>query len=554
MLYIKYPDSPEPEIYTITNEQLHVFVKNEDIEKYDREAVMMTFFYFDQKVFGEERTYINIPKELIEKVPAEEGLKYKYLSFKIESEDIDNDTGRIRDFCITYYHCTGEPVCQPTCDNCSPICQHTECYPLGDGSGHGGTPTGPTDPTDPEDGSVGGSQNGNNPFPWYTNIYTNYTSFSPKMKFLLENLYDFGYTLDEINEITTLESPKFRACVQKFNAYLSPNTLEKSRFIFDVILFVCSNKDNIVEPQNILQRIDALEQYLYDHPYAISDIPCDQIPQWQEVAQHQVPTSVKNKLQNLDNTHTSPYYGWALQNIENAKGSLVNNDYFSVTFNTMPYKPFPHNNEQFTAAEFLSYVRTNLNSFVNTNYSSFTPSNQTGYNEGAIWYSNNPIEAIIHINIPSQINNQYGDDGSVITSGYQINTNGMGSFSNSHWMFTTIKTPYASLTQGLDGEHPVSGHRKFGLIKSGDSYTIYTRGVDRVTGGLGATLVGQQYMFTQADNLWSSFQQGIKSYIQNNSYGNTITINTPAKWRPKWQEAKNVLINNLPPSTLDECN
>ncbi|NLN32095.1 MAG: hypothetical protein GX159_00685 [Flavobacteriaceae bacterium] len=153
------------------------------------------------------------------------------------------------------------------------------------------------------------------------------------------------------------------------------------------------------------------------------------------------------------------------------------------------------------------------------------------------------MNAVIHINIP-------GDDGSVIVSGHQFSPNA------SHWIFTTIQVPFIVATTGADGPHPVSGHRKFGLIRnSNGSYTIYTRGVDRVQDGLRAHIFPvQEYMFKKADDLWESFQEGLRSYIQNNSYGNTITINTPAKWRPKWQEAKNVLINNLPPSTLDECN
>lgn len=64
------------------------------------------------------------------------------------------------------------------------------------------------------------------------------------------------------------------------------------------------------------------------------------------------------------------------------------------------------------------------------------------------------MEAMIHINIPS------GHDGSVITSGYEVYY-GNNQFISGHWMFTTIKTPFVFLTQGLDEPHLVSGHRKF---------------------------------------------------------------------------------------------
>jgi hypothetical protein len=562
LLYIKNPDSESPDIYTITNNELLSFVENNSIEKHERESLLMTFLYFDHKIFGEDRKYTKIPLDLFESIPEFgmpldghehthesgtdeenfEGFGYKQFSFTINDKEAKAVERAF--FCVTYNHCPGfYPQCFPDCDGCYTYCASVVCYSVGGGGGSGNYGGG----SGGSGNSGGGGGTGGNDAPWYTH-YPNYENYHPKLRILLERLNQFGVKLDD-HDNREIEYLNTRAHIisHNLNTYLVPNTLEKSKFIRDVAVFLSQNKNDIVQPEKILERIQALEQYLYDNPYAISNIPCEQIPLWQEVVQHQVPQSVKNKLQNLDDTQSSPYYGWALQNIENADGSLVNNDYFSVTFNTMPYKPFPHQNQQFTPEEFLYYVRTNLDSFVNTNYSSFAPSNQTGYNEGAIWYSNNPMEAIVHINIP-------GDDGSVITSGYNNNYDIFGGFQNGHWIFTTIKTPYASLTQGLDGEHPVSGHRKFGLIKSGSSYTIYTRGVDRVTGGLGAKLVGQQYMFTQADNLWTSFQQGIKSYIQYNSYGNTVTINTPAKWRPKWQEAKNVLIKNLPPSSLDECN
>lgn len=155
------------------------------------------------------------------------------------------------------------------------------------------------------------------------------------------------------------------------------------------------------------------------------------------------------------------------------------------------------------------------------------------------------MEAMIHINIPS------GHDGSVITSGYEVYYDN-NQFISGHWMFTTIKTPFVFLTQGLDEPHLVSGHRKFGLTKNQNgSYTFYTRGVDRVQDKLDIlVLFGDENAIKKADPLWQSFQQGLKNYIQNNSYINTVTINTPIKWRPNYDKIKDVLIKNKPLSTL----
>ncbi|MFA5618746.1 MAG: hypothetical protein WDA08_00420 [Weeksellaceae bacterium] len=538
-------------IYTITNDELYTFTHNSEIEKIDRESVLMTFLYFDQKIFGEERKYTKIPVDLFESIPEagimeghelqnEEGFGYKEFNFNITEEEGDS-TGRIAQICVEYHHCYG---CSGTCDNCS-MCMTVECWSLGGGgvtSSGGDYDFGGNDPGDQGGGGTGNSNNS----PWYT-FYPDYYSYHPKLQVILDRLHSHGLHLDVYNEVPYLNSqikPKF------FNQFIiplnnAPN--DQAEFIYSAIIFLCQNKDVVVEPENFMDRLHSLEQYLYENPFAISNIPCNQIPQWQEVAQYPIPQSVKDKLQNLDDAHISPYYGWALQNLENAKGSLVNNDYFAVTFNTMPYKPAPHDSQQFTPEEFLNFVRTNINDFVNTDYSSFSPSNQTGYNEGAIWYSNNPFNSIIHINIP-------GDDGSVITSGYQVNYNTppYNDFHNGHWIFTTIKTPYGNLTQGLDGPHPVSGNRKFGLIKNQDgTYTIYTRGVDRVTRGLYAHIFpGQNFMFEKADNLWKSFQDGLKEYIQNNSYGNTVTKNAPVTWRPNWSEVNKVLLGINPQSSL----
>ena len=556
LLFIDYYTLEDPVIYTITNNELYLFVKNEEVDLHKRESVLMTFFYFDQQIFGTERRYTNIPLELFENIPevgidehlghnhnkgkTEEGYGYKEFDFEIKDQSMNGgSSSKYAMMCIDFFHCAG---CQGACDLCR-LCVSTECYTFGGGGGlgSGGGNSGENDPP----GSGGGGNGGNNA-PWYS-YYPEYQNYHPKFQIILEKLDNYNVRLHHV-ETKYLDSIGSSQFFQQFNSYLSNNTSEKSLFVRGVATFLTQNKD-VVQSEKIMERIANLEQYLYDNPYAISNIPCNQIPLWQEVAQHQVPTSVKNKLQNLDNAHISPYYGWALQNIEKAKGSLVNNDYFSVTFSTMPYKPFPHQNEMFTPEEFLNFVRRNINDFIDTSYSSFSPSNQTGYNEGGIWYSNNPMEAIIHINIP-------GDDGSVITSGYQISYSAppFNNFLNGNWMFTTIKTPFGFLTQGLDGPHPVSGNRKFGLTRNQNgSYTFYTRGVDRVTDGLDIALIVEKFKFSKADNLWQSLQQGIKNYIQNNSYGNVITVNTPVTWRPKYDEIKDVLIKNKPLSTL-ECN
>lgn len=544
LMYIKYPNSQKPQIYTITNDELHSIVLNQNIDKNDRENILMTFFYFDQKVFGEDRKYTNIPIDLFDNIPKSgtehnhnhehsdnELNNYKEFSFKIKSKK--NSINKSMEMvCVDYFHCTG---CQGPCDYCH-LCVSTKCYKFGGGSnsgGSGGSNNGDNYP--PVSGGGGGSSNNNQP--WYTH-YPDYRNYHPKLRQILEILNTYNLYLDQDREITYLNSINNSQVFNQF-VFSTNESYEYAKFVRDAIIYFCNNRNEIVEPQNFMSRLTNLEQYLYDNPYAISDIPCNQIPLWQDVVQHQVPQSVKNKLQNLNDTHPNRNYVFAIQNIENAKGSLVNNDYFAVTFDHLPNKPAPHQNQQFTPQELLQYVRKNINDFIDTSLSEFSPSTFTGIDEGAIWYSNNPMNAIVHIEIT-------GNDGSVIVSGHQSNSN------DSHWIFSTIQTPFVIVTPGADGLHPVSGNRKFGLkVNSNGSYTIYTRGVDRVQDRMDIAIVGQQFMFNKADQLWQSFQEGLRSFIQNNNtYANTVIKETPIKWRPNWTKVRDVLIKNQPLSTL----
>lgn len=58
-------------------------------------------------------------------------------------------------------------------------------------------------------------------------------------------------------------------------------------------------------------------------------------------------------------------------------------------------------------------------------------------------------------------------------------------------------------------------------------------------------------MFGKADQLWQSFQEGLRSFIQdNNTYSNTVVKESPIKWRPNWSKVREVLIKNEPLNTL----
>lgn len=127
------------------------------------------------------------------------------------------------------------------------------------------------------------------------------------------------------------------------------------------------------------------------------------------------------------------------------------------------------------------------------------------------------------------------DNGTVIVSKHN----------NRGWTFTTVYDPKY-------GIHPVSGNRDFGYFLNSDgSYTFYTRGVDRLTTGVDASM--QNIAFFAADELWKSFQQKVKSFVE--SKQGSAVIGVPEIQRPDWVKVKEVIDGKKPLSTLStDCN
>jgi hypothetical protein len=269
--------------------------------------------------------------------------------------------------------------------------------------------------------------------------------------------------------------------------------------------------------------VEQLESLLEQDEFALIEVPCEEIPAWQDLAQLTPPQSVINKLESLGNT----FGQISIQNIENAAGTVVNMDYFSVNITNLPNNMSPD--------EFFTEVRTNLNNFINTDYAEFSPYSAYGYpfDEAYIWNSSNPMGAILSIDIAAP-----ADDGSVVVSAHNFNS----------WAFTTLRDP-------LNFTHPVSGNREFGFKQNDDgSYTIFTRGVDRITNRIDNFVATNflQNPFQDPDALWESFQSSIEDYVNNNN--GSASIETPNAFRPDWDEVKDVVLGEKPISSIDGCN
>ncbi|NML71869.1 hypothetical protein HHL23_19010 [Chryseobacterium sp. RP-3-3] len=319
-----------------------------------------------------------------------------------------------------------------------------------------------------------------------------------------------------------------------FNAQNNTNPdLTLSNFKFAHWALIALLESDTQDFQNFFNRLNALNDAVAQNPNRLLDIPCSELDDWQTVAQHNVPQSVKEKLQNIKN-QTSWWSNWQITNLDDGASARINMDVFPVQINSLPNKP--NSNQKYSPEEFFNFFRLNLNVFAEK----FTPivDSYYGINDTALWNSSNPLGALIHIEIPI-------DNGTVICSG----------FGPKAWVFSTIKAP---MSMGYDGVHPVAGNRLFGYYvdPSNNTMYIFTRGVDRVSQVATSSPNLANYLisasaFLGADQLWKGMQDKLSKYI-NDRGGNANKL--PEKtYRPNYTKIRNFLKGTAPLSSLG-CN
>lgn len=340
-----------------------------------------------------------------------------------------------------------------------------------------------------------------------------------------------GYNPSICNDLPiNLELQVFVKALLKYtneNPNITINDLSLS-FLDSVYKFLQDEYYDMNDPLEIFHRIKALDDALAQNPNLLLDIPCGELDDWQAIALHQVPQSVKSKLSNIKN-QTSWWSNWEITDLDDAASARINMDLFPVKISSLPNKP--NTNQKYTPDEFFEFFRKNINLFAEK----FTPikDDYYGIDDTALWFSDNPLGALIHIEIPI-------DNGTVVCSGVSSNT----------WIFSTIKAP---MSMGYDGIHPVAGNRVFSYHMVGNEMYIYTRGVDRVSQvatnspNLANYLI-ETSAFLGADQLWKGMQEKLSDYV-NTRGGDAAKI--PAKtYRPNYSKVKNYLKNKAPLSSL----
>ena len=261
---------------------------------------------------------------------------------------------------------------------------------------------------------------------------------------------------------------------------------------------------------------EQLEDLLEENPYALLDIPCDLIPDWQNVAGHEIPDAVFDRLDS-----EALFEDAEIQRLEDATGAIVNMDHYSVSVSEdgLP--------DGMDAEAYLDQVRMNINDYAEPADFQYYPGTT---NEADRW-ANNPIGTMFSIALGP------GASGSIVATDY----------SSSHWIFSTVYT-------AEDGTHPVSGNRQFGFNQHDDgSVTFYTQATDRISsnrwraGNLVDYIPLVDGIFEGGGNVWENLQENIGDDLD------FAVVADPVTFRPDYDQVQAVLDGEADISTLKEC-
>ncbi len=303
----------------------------------------------------------------------------------------------------------------------------------------------------------------------------------------------------------------FEACLVIYGDAISQltNSAEEGRIICEKISFILDTikTDPFVFFRNCFDP---------DDPNSI----------WIDLAAFTVPEVIRAEVENRNDFGSD---AWFVQDIQDAEGTVVNADFYSVNLGS----DLMINGQPVTPQEIFEYIRLNFTDFDDGCNSTFVlNTGASNEQDEERWLSDDPVGAVVDIDIEPATDPLLqlfpDDDATVVTSHYANDPN-TNEFS---WTFSTISTPF-----GINGDHPVSGHRQFGITidPNTNEWTFYVRGLDRVTDNWVPFIDNNNLVLGGGHDLWTCVMDNVAQLFNGE-------VNEPVIHRPDWEEVKNKIL------------
>lgn len=347
-------------------------------------------------------------------------------------------------------------------------------------------------------------------------------------------------------------SPQGGGGTQLYPNVISPSNNNNNEFPFA--------PDRVDNNGFLLSRKIALKKLLEQNSGSL--LPCDSLnfmpldtvngygKMYQSVAQHLPSQEILNRLDSL--SAVSIVNGdepFKILRADSAKGLEVNCDYFPLRITLLPFKN-GISGARFTHTELLEYFRLNINSFITPSVGvNFSPYNFNGINDFIKFNqpSSQADGALVHINMTPL-------DGTIIQSGHISSISTTAGLANSlSFTFSTVWSP-------LDGYHPVSGNRRFGIYRSPTNpseFTFYTMGVDRISTDLfnfgdwlNQNILQSSSGFENADELWTDMQTNMMNFVNSKRGSASLYSKQRVTARPLWGLVGQYLMGQISLDTL----
>ena len=159
-----------------------------------------------------------------------------------------------------------------------------------------------------------------------------YALYSANQNWANQNISLFNNIVNNLCFDSSLQNKQFINWQVNFLSNNSNITKEQFQPMVDFAQKFLSENPDTINPEQIFNRLKSLDDLSKTNPDILLDIPCSQLPFWKDLANHQIPQQVKDKLKTVNsNTH---WYNSDLeiQNLDYSKSYTINMDVYPVKY------------------------------------------------------------------------------------------------------------------------------------------------------------------------------------------------------------------------------